>query len=291
MYYYIINPSSGGGRINKIQDKLKDRLKELGIAGEFAKSTGVGDVNRLAKIAIEKGYKTIVAVGGDGTINEVINALSNTDIALGIIPIGNNNELANMLGIGDWTSACNILAARKVENIDLGKINDRVFITAVSLGFDNEISELKKNLKPSTFNKINFVTKAATKAKTYKPIHLELNFDNNKYAVETDCFNLSISNSAFLSYLPQKSRPQDNMLDAVLITQLRFKDILSYAQGTLDISKKPGQVSLFHTKKVTIKTKNPIPVSADGKVITETPVTIEVSDRKLKVIVSRKRHF
>jgi len=290
MYYYIINPASGGGKINKVQDKLKERLKELGIAGEFAKSTGPGDIARLTKMAIERGYKTIVAVGGDGTINEIINALGDVRVALGIIPMGMSNELANMLGITDWSMACNILAARKVEEVDLGLINDKLFVTAASIGFDNILFDLKRSKRDGAWGKFAFGTKLSTTARSFKPLHLELNFDD-KYSVETDCFNFSLSNGAFLTYLPQKSKPQDNMLDAVLISHLSHSDAVKYGQGTLDLSKKLGQVSVFHTKKMKITSKEPVVVSADGKPVAETPVTIEVSEHKLRVIVSKKRHF
>lgn len=290
MYYYIINPASGGGKINKVQDKLKDRLRELGIAGEFAKSTGPGDVSRLTKMAIDKGFKTIVAVGGDGTINEIINAIGDHKVALGIIPMGSSNELANMLGIMDWPTACNILAARKVEEVDLGLINDKLFVTAASIGFDNVLFDLKRSQRTGAMGKFAFMTRLTAAARAFKPVHLDFNFDG-KYSVETDCFNFSLSNGAFLTYLPQKSRPQDNMLDAVLISHLNFSDVVKYGQGKLDLSKKPGQVSVFHTKKIHVTSKEPVVVSADGKAVAETPVTIEVSDRKLKVIVSKKRHF
>lgn len=290
MYYYILNPASGGGKINKVQDRLKERLKELGIAGEFVKSTGPGDIARLTKMAIDKGFKTVVAVGGDGTINEIINAIGDSRVALGIIPMGSSNELANMLGITDWQIACNILAARKVEEVDLGLINDKLFVTAVSIGFDNLLFDLKRNQSNSAMGRFAFMTKLSATARSYKPLHLEFNFDG-KYSVETDCFNFSLSNGAFLSYLPQKSKPQDSMLDAVLISHLGFQDAIKYGQGTLDLGKKLGQVSIFHTKKIRVSSKEPVTVSADGKMIAETPVTIEVSDRKLRVIVSKKRHF
>jgi YegS/Rv2252/BmrU family lipid kinase len=290
MYYYIINPASGGGKINKVQDKLKDRLKELGIAGEFVKSTGPGDIARLTKMAIGKGLKTIVAVGGDGTINEIINAIDDNNVALGIIPMGSNNELANMLGITEWQMACNILAARKVEEVDLGLINDKLFVTAASIGFDNILYDLKRGQRLGSLGRLGFMSKLYTAARSFKPIHLELDMDN-KFSVEMDCFNFSLSNGAFLNYVPQKSKPQDNMLDAVLISHLSFGDAIKYGQGTLNFSKKPGQVSVFHTKKIKITSKDPVAVSADGKTVAETPVTIEVSDRKLKVIVSKKRHF
>jgi YegS/Rv2252/BmrU family lipid kinase len=292
MYYYIINPAAGGGKINKIQEKLKERLKALGIAGEFEKSTGPTDIPKLTRIAIDRGFKTIVAVGGDGTINEMINAVdSKENIAIGIIPMGNTNELANILGIHDWQSACTILAGRKVEKVDLGKIGDKFFVTAATIGLDNIVFDLTRYQKTSVFSKGVFYMNLTKAVKKFKPIHLELEFDG-KYSVSTDCYNLAISNGAFIDYLPQHPKPHDGSLDAILINSLSFKDMLLYGQRKLRFGKNNAKnISVFHTQKVTIKSKDKIMISADGQPVAETPVTITVSDKKLNVIVSRKRKF
>lgn len=289
MYYYIINPASGGGKINKVQDKLRTRLKELGIAGEFVKSTGPGDIPKLTKMAIDKGFNTIVAVGGDGTIHEVINSIPNENVALGIIPMGSTNELAKLLGINDWTDACTILAARKVEVVDLGKIGDKLFVTSASIGFDNSIYDIKKNQPANFISKASYYTKLASAAKLFKPISLELEFE--KFSVEVESLNFSISNGQFLNYIPQNFQPQDNILDAVVVNKLSYGDIIKYATGKLNYKTHKEKFSIFHTQKVRVKTIKPVPVSADGQIVAETPVTIEVSDRKLKVIVSKKRKF
>lgn len=289
MYYYIINPASGGGKINKVQDKLRARLKELGIAGEFVKSTGPGDIPKLTKMAIEKGFNTIVAVGGDGTIHEVINAIPNENVALGIIPMGTTNELAKLLGINDWNDACTILAARKVEIVDLGKIGDRLFVTSASIGFEASLFEIKRSQGENVFSKASYYTKLANAAKSFKPISLELKFE--KFSVSTECLNFSISNGQFINYIPQQSKPQDDVLDAVVINKLNYSDIIKFATGKLDYSTNKGKFSIFHTAKVQISTPKPVPVCADGQIIAETPVTVEVSDRKLKVIVSKNRKF
>ncbi len=290
MYYYIINPAAGGGKINKIQEALRERLSFLGIAGEFVKSTGPGDVAKLTALAINKGFKTIVVVGGDGTINEAINAISNHNVVLGIIPMGTTNELAKLLGIEGWQNACNILAARKIEEIDLGKIDGHYFITSASIGFDNIIFNLNKNPRSSIISKTLKGIKIANAARTFKPIELEVEFAEN-FKIDTTCYNFSIANCNFVDYLPQKSRPQDNLFDAIILNEMTFRELVAYGKGKLDIRKKPGNYSIFHTKKVTIRSKEKLPVCADGQLITETPVTIEISDKKLKIIVSRKRRF
>lgn len=291
MYYYIINPASGGGRINKIQSKLKAKLGELGIAGEFVKSVGVGDVTKLAKMGVERGFKTIVAVGGDGTIHEAINGIDNSNVALGIVPLGATNELAQTLGIPDWQSACNILAARKTEILDLGLMGDKLFVTNASLGFNTFLLE---NMSPKSGNplsKLKFGLSMMKQAMNFKMIPVKLSFDEG-FSVESECFNVTISNGKFFNIIPHKSKPQDNLLDVILLSKLPFSKIVRYS------SSKPGneindlsRISVFRTKKVKIETKKPLPLTADGQVICETPVTISIADKKLKVIVSKDRKF
>lgn len=291
MYYYIINPAAGGARINKIQTKLKSRLKDLGIAGEFVKSVGEGDITKLTKMGIEKGYKTIVAVGGDGTINEVINGIEDENIALGIIPTGTTNELAQTLGIPDWQSACNILSARKTEVVDLGKIKDKLFVTNVSLGFKTFLLDSSLSGKISPISRIKSGVGVIRKAMKFRTIAVKLEFNEN-YVVEANCFNITISNGKFFNVMPQKSRPQDSLLDVIILSKMPFSKIMKYSNS------KPGheindlsKFSVFRTRKVKITTKKPYPITADGQVVAQTPVEVEIADRKLRVIVSKARKF
>lgn len=291
MYYYIINPAAGRGKINKVQARLKDRLKELGIAGEFVKSTGPGDIAKLARLGIERKFKTIVAVGGDGTIHEMINGIDDPKIAVGIIPLGTTNELAHTLGIPDWQSACNILSARKTEVVDLGIIKNRFFVTNVSLGFNTFLFE---NLNPnpaSFFEKLKTGFSLFREAMNFKTVMVTLEFEEG-YSAEAECFNITISNGKFLKILPKKLKPQDNLLDVVILSKLPFTKVMRYLNSkgneTIgDLSK----ISSFKTKKVRLKTKKPYPVIADGQVVAETPVTVAIADKKLRVIVSRERKF
>lgn len=289
MYYYIINPAAGGGKINKIQDKMKARLKELGILGEFVKSIGKGDVEKLTKIGIEKGFKTIVAVGGDGTINEVINGIKDTDITLGIVPVGGTNELAKILGIPDWQSALNVLAARKTEIVDLGKIGDRLFVTNISVGFENVISENSKLKEGPVLSKIKFIRNIAREAKKVKSVPIELDFVEG-YKVEADCFNVTISSGKFHDLIGRKDTIKDNALDVILLNNLPFGKVYKYSmsgEGKIDYN----YFSVFKTKRVKISTKKPLIIYADGQKISETPAIVEVADKKLRVIVSRERKF
>lgn len=136
MYYYIVNPAAGNGQIDSIQEKLKITLHELGIDGEFAKTIGPDDGRNIAAKAINKGFKTIVAVGGNSTVGEVVQAVYDSkkpQVAVGVIPIGKQNNLASRLGIASWKEACEVLALRRLAEYSLLQVNDRVFLDSLNL--------------------------------------------------------------------------------------------------------------------------------------------------------------
>lgn len=135
MYYYIINPAAGNRSIDDIQPKLKTALSRLNIEGEFVKTIGAGDAAKLTQRAIDQGYKTIVAVGGDQTVDEVAIAAyrSARPVAVGIIPTGQSNTLAERLGVTSWKQAGQALAARRLVKVQLIEVNGKTFIHQLNI--------------------------------------------------------------------------------------------------------------------------------------------------------------
>src|SRR4051812_15331753 len=133
MYYYIVNPAAGRGQIRHLQDKMRGRLDELGIRGEWVKTTGPGDATRMTRQAIASGHTTVIAVGGDDTVNEVINGIENENVAIGIIPLGTTNRVATQLGIVQWQQACEALAARRLTPYSLIAAGQKFFLSTLTL--------------------------------------------------------------------------------------------------------------------------------------------------------------
>lgn len=290
MYYYIINPVAGEGRINKIQEPLSAYLKELGIAGEFIKTTGPGEAAKLTQIAISKGYNTIVAVGGDETINEIINALGDTRAALGVIPIGKKNELAKILGIVEWREACRALAARRLETVDLAKIKNRLFVLSANIGFETILTEKTAPKIPLPF-RIKTYLGLFKEAAKFKPFHLKLKL-NDELSVETECFNLVLSNSRSYTILNQLPNPKDEKIDVFLIGKLTKKEMMSFVYKYLKGQIFVGQrFSVLHAKKIDIDANPPQEIIVDGQPFGKTPSRIEIVPQKLRLIVGRKRAF
>lgn len=288
MYYYIVNPAAGGGRINKIQTKLQSLLKQKRIDGEFTKSIGKGDASKIAKLAIKQGFTTIVAVGGDSTITEVANGIIGAPgVVLGILPIGSTNILSKELGINNWMEGVDVLAQRRVKTIGVGKLDGSFFLTSVEVGFETEILKERKEL--SFFNKFLFQKTAIGKILKFKPFKATIKFDN-KFSVTSDIFNLSILNPKFLNE-KKSSFSSYRKLNAVLIPRIHKIDMIRNAGKIIKASYDHLPfISKFQAEKILIETEGkPQNVFADAEDIRTTPIEVSISSKKIKVIVSKDK--
>ena len=138
----IINPISGIGNKENIEELVRTNLEPLGYEIKTAYTCSRGDATRLAASAVKAGYYGVIAAGGDGTVNETAIALCDTDTALGIIPCGSGNGLARHLGIPiDVMSAIKIIATDNVVKSDYGEVNGKPFFCTFGVGFDAAVSD------------------------------------------------------------------------------------------------------------------------------------------------------
>jgi diacylglycerol kinase (ATP) len=293
VYYYVVNPAAGGGRINKIQEELRETLRDLGIGGEFVKTLGPEDVDKVTKSGLTAGHTTIVAIGGDGTVSEVLRTLAgHEEVALGIIPLGHSNHLARLLGIPDYKTACQILASRKIEEVDVGRIGNRFFVSSVGIGFEAQALREGHALDEDRKTRLKKLPSYLRSIRKFQPATVTLNIDD-KFEVKAPAFNINISNSRSSSQFSfALSNPQDNRLDIAILSKFSSKEVLGhlpdYLQGQLHFS---DDVSLFRARKVEIASSEPLPVHVDGEVIGSTPTKVWVARQKMRLIVGKDRTF
>jgi diacylglycerol kinase family enzyme len=259
MYYYILNPSAGNSTINTIQDKLRSRLDELGIGGEFAKTTGPGDATKMAAAAITKGFNTIVAVGGDGTVNEVINGITRDKVAIGIIPIGRHNKLATHLGIVGWQQACEVLAARRLIGYNLMSAGQQYF--------------LSECLITNSSQEVDIKTKA-------QPFVCRLRIDE-RYELESPFSAITIVNQKFKN--PVLENKLHISINEVSVRPSLLRRLIKRTDKTPAIA---GSHML--ASRVIIDSSPPSSVSIDGKEAESTPVTIKLTDRQIRFISEKQ---
>lgn len=150
----ILNPQAGLGRAQECLQKIekwRDRIiKEKGIEAviELTEKFGERNATNLAKKAVEEGYDQIIAVGGDGTVNEVANGVVGSDISVGLVPIGNGNDFVKVLGIPkNIEEALRVAIEGKITLVDLGKINERYFVNFFGVGLVAKVIQSAESFK------------------------------------------------------------------------------------------------------------------------------------------------
>lgn len=163
-YKIILNPQSGKGATGKRIPEIQQALNELGLDFNLSVTERPWHAAGLAQAAIADGYDVIVAVGGDGTVNETINGMLSCqdknagDALLGVLPMGRGNDFCFASGIPmDFKAACQTLAAARVRTLDAGRISSeqtgmlRYFGNGVGIGFDAVVSRVANQAKLSGF--------------------------------------------------------------------------------------------------------------------------------------------
>ena len=256
MHYFIFDQFLNDKKYTTVINKIETRLTDLGINGRTEKLSILKRLPDTLNDIDKKGATTIVAVGNDHTISKIIGLLPAHDITLGIIPIGSENHIANRLGIPEGEAACEIIAARLIEKIDLGKANNYYFISHLDILSNEQITIDCGSYSVSTTETSNILSIR--------------NFKSAKSDGEKD----------------SSSNPKDGILEAVFNSEQK-------SQGFFNIFKKSySKESIFPFKKIKIKcSTETIPALADGHLTIKTPIAVEVIPKKLKVIVGKNRMF
>lgn len=177
----IVNPVAGNGRGARIARTLAAEFERAGTLLEVVLTPGPGEAARLAAGAVDEGYRTVVAVGGDGTANEVANGIIGSRAAMALYPIGVGNDLARSLGyprgrkrgqLARW-----LATDAQVRTIDVGEINGRLFLNAAGVGIDGYVAERVRASARVVGDRWSYLIGSVAAIATYRPRPMELRID------------------------------------------------------------------------------------------------------------------
>ncbi len=262
---FIINPVSGGKKKDKVPELIQKNLDISLFDPTIVFTNNAMHASELALEAVGK-YDYVVAVGGDGTVNEIASSIVGTDTALGIIPFGSGNGLARFLGIPmDTGEAIKTLNKEKVELIDSGKLNGQYFFNMAGMGFDAHISEVFSHDKTRGFGA--YVRSAFHEIANYKSEVYHLEIDGVAY--EREAFMLSFANSSQYgnnAHVSPNASVQDGLLDVCIIKPFplyRFIEMgLRMFTKTSESSK---YVEIIKAKHIVVRRAKSGPVHLDGE--------------------------
>ncbi|WP_288716945.1 diacylglycerol kinase family protein [uncultured Duncaniella sp.] len=213
----IINPISGTRNKAGLDRMVLDVLSQLGWEVEVTYTKGHGDATRLALSAIEKGCDTVIAAGGDGTINETAAALCGTGVILGILPCGSGNGLARHLGIPvDLKEGLKVIIENHAMEIDYATVNDCKFFCTCGVGFDAAVSAAFA--KKKTRGKLTYIQSTFQTYASYEPEHYTI-MANGKTLTEK-AFLVAVCNASQYgnnAYIAPSASINDGLLDVTII--------------------------------------------------------------------------
>ncbi|GAB3538285.1 diacylglycerol kinase family lipid kinase [Pontibacter brevis] len=283
---FIINPKSGTKSKIDVAARIKLHLNHQKYSHEIVYTAYAGHAPELAGEAAANGCKIVVAVGGDGTVNEVARGLMNTDTAMAILPKGSGNGLARHLEIPlDLEGALRVLNEGHVASIDTGRINSHPFVTTAGIGFDAYISSVfAGNTKRGLQSYVELVLKEVL---NYK--HLPVKASINGNVLDTDCYVMAFANAAQYgnnAYIAPEADIQDGMLDVCLVRRLDLIKALnlSYCMLTNQLAH-ADSAEYFKTKHVKVETEEPMMYHADGEYMGKTETfDVHIEPLSLKVV-------
>ena len=288
----ICNPSSGGGSCEP--DAVSEALGEFDI--EWIDTGGAGDAQEAAE---EWSGGLLIVVGGDGTVNEVVNGLGRAgfpeDVTLAVLPMGTGNDLAATLAIpDDIGEAQETILKNRVRTLDVARVRsegvgERFFINVASGGYGAETSGLADEEMKSRWGKLAYFRASLEKAREFEVREVRVGLDGEERMLRA--VNVAVGNCRYAGggwLAAPKANPEDGLLDLVIIEDIGIKEALALTPAALTRSDYLGKEGVFcaRAKKIRIETQpGGLEFTADGELIGDEPADFEVIPHTLKVVV------
>lgn len=217
---FIVNPISGLGKQKRIEKWIDEGLDKSKFMSSIVHTTHAGHATDLSKKAIEDGVDIIVAIGGDGTVNEVGQTLIGSSTVLGIIPAGSGNGLARHLKIPfNFNKAINVINKGNVRKIDTATVNDKVFLSVAGIGYDAFVA--RKFSKVAKRGFISYFRIVSAEYPKYTPKKYELEIDGKKITRRALLVTFANSNQfGNNTSIDPQARIDDGYIDVCIVRRI-----------------------------------------------------------------------
>lgn len=285
---FIMNPISGTSKKAGIPNIIENRLDKDYFEHSVTITEYSGHAAEIAQRAKDDGVDFVVAVGGDGTVNEVARAIINSDTALGIIPCGSGNGLARHLMLPlDITKAIDIINRHNTHDLDYGVINGFPFFCTCGMGFDAFIS--MKFAEAGKRGPVTYIENVLREGLKYQPETYTIEYEGG--TIKQKAFLISCANASQYgnnAYIAPQASMSDGLLDIIIMEPFDVIDApqigIEMFNKTLD---KNTKIRTLRTKSLHIHREQEGAIHYDGDpVMTGQDVDVSVVDKGIKIIVN-----
>ena len=288
----ILNPSAGS--VSDL-DEVAARLARLPDA-EIRLTDKSGSAARYARSALRKGFDTIIAAGGDGTLNEVLNGIGeNTkDVRVGLLPLGTGNDFGRTIGIPtDLDLAMDVVETAATRAIDLVRVTSdevRYFVNVSAGGFSGLVDEKLTPEMKKTWGPLAYLRSAAAALPDLRAYRTTLAFDNDE-SLMLDLYNVVVANGRYVgggTLIAPEASLDDGLLDIILIQKRSAPELaLLAAQVALGNHLTSDAIVFRRASKLTVNSKPGMWFNVDGELVGNEPARFEILPRALTFIVPK----
>jgi len=296
----IVNPVAGAYSTRRKWPIISKLLERIGLSFDFEYTQGVGHAIELARAAASDGYRYLVAVGGDGTVNEVANGILHstgaTSTALGIVSTGTGSDFIRSVGISrNYATACSTLTSSKRLSIDVGVVEyqskgqtlRRFFVNGAGVGFDAAVVEKTERLPKFFGGTAPYVAGVIRTLFSYKnkPVVVKVGDE----AESGRALNAVVANGGYLGggmHVAPQAELGDSLLDVVIIGDMgKFEVLKEFPTVYKGTHINHPKVRIKKTTHITIESPEPMLVHADGELLGECPASFWVMPLALSIVV------
>jgi len=272
---------------------VRDRADALGY--ELLESDTDGDAVDLAAAAAERGARTLVAAGGDGTVNEVVRGIRRADAfdraSLAVVPVGTGNNFAKQLSVPDVATAFDVAESGERRRLDLGQANGHLFVNSCVAGLTADSSSRTSPAMKQRFGVLAYVVTTLRTVSDFESLRLTVAIDGREGATPAwtgDALGVLIGNAR--QFGPNRAGPanvEDGLFDVTVVEDVPVLSLMSDAVVERLLGRDSTYITRFRARSLSIDVHNPSSVrfSLDGEIIQERRLAFETLPRTLSVAV------
>jgi YegS/Rv2252/BmrU family lipid kinase len=293
----IVNPTSGPWSVRREIPAVLNHLERHGWRTVLHYTQGPGEATDLAQQAVAQELDAVFAVGGDGTINEIINGLAESPVALGVLPGGTGNVWAKGMGLPTRSplhplplvAAVRALVPHKARRIDLGRTNGRYFLQWTGIGLDAEVAYAMepRTRRQRKLGALAYITAGVVTAANMVGTRTRLWIDEQ--LIYRRSILIVISNSQLYGgvvRIASDARLDDGLLDVDIFAGTGFGSVMRAALGILTgLHARDPRHSRHQGCAIRVETDKPMAISVDGEPFGYTPLECEVVPQALTVMI------
>lgn len=298
-WFAVLNPISGGGRAGRDRASIVHALRQAGVEFEVFASEHPKHAIALAREAASAGYRKYLAIGGDGTLNELLNGvlqsgtLNSTDVTLGLLPVGRGNDWARTHRLPrDYAKAADLLSRQRslphdvgiAESLSANEAQPRYFLNMAGVGFD---AHVVARTPSDRWGALSYLAALPASYATYRPPELTIATDGR--TSQGTVFVVFVALGRYCGggmHVAPRAATDDGVFDVVIVENVGKWELARNVWRLFDgsIAQYP-KVRTLRTRALEITGREPAAVQADGELLPQTPVRLSVLPHGVRVVV------